>query len=113
MNSDAYCQPDFSSEIFNFYWKECQDNDGYIKDAELYTYSELMIAFYPYSIDPVACTDDFYKELTEIYSLFEQLGETVNPNSTQLIEFANNQTHSTSEDSYAVLLGCCLAWMFV
>lgn len=102
LNSKAYCQPDFSSKTFNFYWKECADNNDFIRDPELYRYAELLIAFYPYTIDPVSCTDDYFSELSEMSDLAVKLGDKINPNSTELQSF-QYQPEADEEDSSYIL----------
>mmetsp|Transcript_20566 Transcript_20566/g.38409 ORF Transcript_20566/g.38409 Transcript_20566/m.38409 type:complete len:234 (-) Transcript_20566:337-1038(-) len=107
LNGKAYCQPDFSSSVFNFYWKECADNDNMIEGDDFFRYTELLKAFYIYTINPVSCSPEHFAELEEIDNLREDLGDTIDPNTTDIATFQSLNEDDDDDDS-AMMVGVVL-----
>jgi hypothetical protein len=70
LNGRSYCRPSQSTEVFDFFWKECERNSGRLSQREYLTYARLLQKHYASTIDPPACfANNFYElQLLNTYS---------------------------------------------
>mmetsp|Transcript_21942 Transcript_21942/g.40052 ORF Transcript_21942/g.40052 Transcript_21942/m.40052 type:complete len:227 (+) Transcript_21942:140-820(+) len=67
-NRESYCQPDYSTSIFDGYWSQCDENDGYI-DARTKVVWDWAYEYYNLIVSTPSCGDDILIELDIAYVL--------------------------------------------
>lgn len=66
-DSLGICQPDFSSDVFQGYWDECDNSDNKIDDPVTGYYWYLLMHYYPLTLFDVPCAKTLY-EVKDFYT---------------------------------------------
>lgn len=74
LNGIAYCHPDFSCNVFDDYWDDC--NNGKVGDSDLANYMVYLETIYPLAIDPADAAENLFLELITLKELEVKSGYT-------------------------------------
>jgi hypothetical protein len=94
LNGHAYCQPDFSSSVFQDYWDSQYTIGGLLNQTSLYEYMRLLYKLYPYVSGSAEYAADFFKDLKHFKEVEAEATESNSEDSTTT---DGNSLESTTE----------------
>jgi hypothetical protein len=62
----AYCRPDFSSDSYDDYWDECQDNGGKLDSSKHAAFWYLKYTYYVKYISAYSCAHNLFYEFVQL-----------------------------------------------
>eukprot|EP00359_Climacostomum_virens_P008395 CAMPEP_0204909208 /NCGR_PEP_ID=MMETSP1397-20131031/7979_1 /ASSEMBLY_ACC=CAM_ASM_000891 /TAXON_ID=49980 /ORGANISM="Climacostomum Climacostomum virens, Strain Stock W-24" /LENGTH=240 /DNA_ID=CAMNT_0052078965 /DNA_START=481 /DNA_END=1199 /DNA_ORIENTATION=- len=68
-SGSSYCQPELGSNVFDFYWNDCEAHNNTVSRGEILTLLDLVYVYYVYAIKPPSCMVKSIYELSRMGSL--------------------------------------------
>lgn len=90
----SFCQPEFGSKAFDFYWDECNEHNATVSRGEYLTLINLMYSYYVYTIKTPPCMIQNIFELSRIREIAIALGL----NATEIPILRNDSDISMAEN---------------